>query len=365
MYHRGVSAGVRDPYEVLGVSRDADADTIKTAYRRQAMKYHPDRNPGDAAAEEKFKQLSEAYAGLRDPQARQNFDRFGRSDPRAYRPPDPSTVDWQTIFREAEIPINWGSAGEMPRTGNAVFDMLFGVVSGMLRNSGLFPGETREVGLELSLGEAVNGTSRRVRVPGPSVCAVCRGTGRASTEVGSASSARAGPGVPGTMASQGAGATVTGPQVGPFTDHAYATACPACGGRGVRRGTAWVDVTVPKGTKDSTKLRLKGLGGPGRPPGDLMVDIDVRLPESAVVKGRDVHDRVTITPFLARGGGELVYEGLRVQVPAGVKSGGQLRLPGQGIAGGDLYLELEVDLVGGIGRSVSRFLRKLTDGGTG
>lgn len=345
------------------MGRDADADTIKSAYRRQAMKYHPDRNPGDSAAEEQFKQLSEAYALLRDPQARQNYDRYGRTDPRAYRPPDPSSVDWQAIFREAEIPINWGQAGEMPRTGNAVFDMLFGVVSGMLRNSGLFPGETREVGLDLSLSEAVNGANRRVRVPGPSVCAVCRGTGRsgsagrANLEAGAVGQAMGGDGTTRT--------TVTGPQVGPFGDAAYATACPACGGRGVRRGTALVDVTVPPGTKDSTKLRLKGLGGPGRPPGDLMVDIDVKLPDSARVVGRDVHDTVTITPFLAQRGGELVYEGLSVAVPAGVKAGGTLKLAGQGIAGGDLLLKLEVDLVGGIGRSVGRFFRKLTDGGPG
>src|SRR5690606_15700044 len=126
--------------------------------------------------EEKFKELSEAYALLRDPEARQNYDRYGRADPRSYRAPDPSNVDWQTIFTEAEIPINWGRAGETPRTGNAVFDVLFGVVSGMLRNSGLLPGENREVGLELSLAEAVNGSKRRVRVPGPSVCAVCHGT---------------------------------------------------------------------------------------------------------------------------------------------------------------------------------------------
>lgn len=317
------------------------------------MKYHPDRNPGDTVAEERFKQLSEAYALLRDPQARQNYDRFGRSDPRSYRAPDPSTVDWQTIFREAEIPINWGQAGETPRTGNAVFDMLFGVVSGMLRNSGLLPGETREVGIDLSLSEAVNGTTRRVKVPGPSVCAVCRGTGRANVDSPTASTGGAGR------------PAVTGPQVGPFDDSSYATTCPACGGRGVRRGAAYVDVEVPAGTKDSTKLRLRGLGGPGRPPGDLMVDIDVRLPESAEVRGRDVHDSLTITPMLARSGGEAVYEGLSVRVPAGVKSGGTLRLAGQGIAGGDLLLKVEIDLLGGIGRSVGRFLRKLTEGGPG
>ncbi|HZJ09485.1 MAG TPA: DnaJ domain-containing protein [Trueperaceae bacterium] len=349
-----MNAGVRDPYEVLGVARDADADTIKSAYRRQAMKHHPDRNPGDKTAEDTFKRLSEAYALLRDPQARQHYDRYGRSDPRSYRAPDPSTVDWQTIFREADIPINWGQTGEMPRTGNAVFDVLFGVMTGMLRNSGLLPGETREVVLELSLGEAVNGTSKRVRVPGPSVCAVCRGTGRANLDTGSAGAA---------------GAAVTGPQVGPFDDSASATSCPACGGRGVRRGSAFVDVNVPAGSKNNTKLRLKGLGGPGRPPGDLMVDVELKLPEGAEVRGRDVHDGLTITPMVARSGGEVVYQGLKVKVPAGVRSGGTLRLPGQGLAGGNLLLRVEVDLLGGIGRSVGttvgRFLRKLTDGGPG
>lgn len=344
---------MNDPYEVLGVPRTADADTIKSAYRQQAMKYHPDRNPGDAAAEERFKQLSEAYALLRDPEARQNYDRYGRSDPRSYQAPDTSSVDWQTIFREAEIPINWGQAGQTPRTGNAVFDVLFGVVSGMLRNSGLFPGENREVGLELTLAEAVKGANRRVRVPGPSVCAVCHGSGRASIEANTATS-RAG------AANDGHGAAVSGP----FSESTYDATCPACAGRGVRRGTAQVDVSVPAGAKDNTKLRLKGLGGPGRPPGDLFVDIDIALPESAELRGRDVHDRLSITPLLANSGGQVDYQGLSVRIPPNVKHGGTVRAAGLGIAGGDLVLSLDVDLVGGlvgsVGRTVGRFLRKLT-----
>ena len=348
---------MNDPYETLGVERSADAETIKSAFRRQAMKYHPDRNPGDPAAEERFKELSEAYALLRDPEARQNYDRYGRSDPRSYRAPDPSSVDWQTIFTEAEIPINWGRAGEVPQTGNAVFDVLFGVVSGMLRNSGLLPGENREVSLELTLGEAVNGASRRVRVPGPSVCAVCHGTGRAS--IGAETAANFGGSNGGTDTG-----SVSGPQVGPFDDGSHASTCPACGGRGVRRGTAFVDVNVPAGVKDNTKLRLKGLGGPGRPAGDLFVDIDIKLPESAELRGRDVHDTVTITPMLATSGGEFEYQGLRVRVPAKVKSGGSLRTAGKGVGGGDLVLKLDVELVGGLvssaGRTIGRFLRKLT-----
>ena len=160
------------------------------------------------------------------------------------------------------------------------------------------------------------------------------------------------------------GPIVSGPQVGPFDDGSQASTCPACGGRGVRRGSAFVDVSVPRGAKNNTKLRLKGLGGPGRPPGDLFVDIDVKLPETAQLRGRDVFDTVTVTPMLATSGGELDYEGLSVRVPANVKPGGTLRSKGMGVGGGDLVLKLEIDLLDGLRRSVSRsigrFLRKLT-----
>ena len=102
------------------------------------MQYHPDRNPGDASAEERFKELSEAYALLRDPDARRNYDTYGRSDPRNYQRPDTSSVDWHTIFREADINIDWGARGSVPATGNAVFDMLFGT----FRNPKDFAAET-------------------------------------------------------------------------------------------------------------------------------------------------------------------------------------------------------------------------------
>src|SRR5690606_22765482 len=304
---------------------------------------HPDRNPGDANAEERFKELSEAYAMLRDPEARQRYDTYGRSDPRNYRPPDMSTADWQTIFREADIRVDWGGRGA-PATGNAVFDMLFGVVTGMLRNSGLLPGETREVRLDLRLGEAALGATRRVRVPGPSVCAVCGGTGRVAAGPSAAGA--------GSVQSVSRSTTVDG----------LVAACGACGGRGVRRGGAMVDVTVPAGSTSHTKLRLRSLGGPGNPPGDLLVDLEVALPASATLSGNDVHDAVVITPLAL--GSTFDYEGVNVAVPRGLRSGQTLRVKGAGIDGGDLLLKVEVDLVRGIARRVGGWLGNLVGGGS-
>ncbi|HET8985674.1 MAG TPA: DnaJ domain-containing protein [Trueperaceae bacterium] len=338
----------RDPYEVLGVERDADADTIKSAYRQRAMQYHPDRNPGDATAEERFKELSEAYALLRDPEARRSYDTYGRSDPRGYQQPNMSTADWQTIFQEVNINVDWGGRGAAPATGSAVFDMLFGMVAGMLRNSGLLPGETREVRLDLRLGEAALGSVKRVRVPGPSVCAVCGGTGRVTAGASTAGASTAGAS---TAQSVARSATVDG----------LVTACGACGGRGIRRGGAFVDVTVPVGSSSNTKLRLRSLGGPGNPPGDLLVDLEVALPTTATVMGNDVHDTVVITPMAL--GSSFVYEGVNVSVPSTLRKGQSLRVRGAGIDGGDLVLRVEIDLVRGIVRRVGGWLNDLVGGG--
>lgn len=342
MYRCFVMA-TRDPYEVLGVEQGADADTIKSAYRQRAMQYHPDRNPGDAAAEERFKELSEAYALLRDPEARRNYDAYGRSDPRGYQRPDMSTADWQSIFQEANINVDWGVRGGAPATGSAVFDMLFGMVAGMLRNSGLLPGETREVRLDLRLGEAALGAVKRVRVPGPSVCAVCGGTGRVAAGATTAGA--------GTAQSVTRSTTVDG----------LVTACGACGGRGIRRGGAMVDVSVPAGSSSNTKLRLRSLGGPGNPPGDLYVDLEVALPATARLVNNDVHDSVVITPMAL--GNSLTYEGINVAVPPKLRSGQSLRVKGAGIDGGDLLLKIEVDLVRGIVRRVGGWLSNLVGGG--
>lgn len=311
-----------DPYEVLGVPRDASADDVKAAYRRLAMRYHPDRNPGSKEAEERFKEISEAYATLRDPEARARFDRYGTSAP-AGAAPDFSSVDWRTVFQEADIPIDWGSRQGAPHTGNAVFDALFGMMTGLFRNAGLLPGETREIVVRVPLELARRGGQRRVQVPGPSVCPSCHGQ-------------RVVDGQP----------------------------CPECGGSGVRRGRSEVDVTVPPRVRDGSKLRLRGMGGPGNPPGDLLVRVAVTLPAGAHLEGDDVHADVHVLPGEAARGTTLRYAGADVTVPAGTHDGTELRLRGLGVGRGDLVLTVRTDFWRGLARAAGDWMSRLTDGGT-
>ncbi len=300
--------GSDDPYQVLGVGREASSEEIKAAYRRLALANHPDRNPGDAEAEERFKRISEAYATLRDPDKRAWVDRGGTAA--GGPPPDFSRVDWQTVFQEADIHVDFGQGA--PRTGNAVFDALFGVMTGMLRQQGVIPGEDREVELGIDLSTARAGGTATVRVPGPSVCATCRGR-RLDDE-----------GRP----------------------------CAACQGRGLRRRGDVVEVTVPPGVRDGTRLRLRGLGGPGRPPGDALVSVRVRLPAGVDRVGDELHAELAITPLEARQGVTTSLHGATVRVPAGTPDGAVVRVPGGGLAGADLRVTVRQRVWRGLARWV-------------
>ena len=302
---------LRNPYEVLGVLPSADDAELKSAYRRLALRYHPDRNPGDKEAEERFKEISEAYATLRDPETRSRFDRFGSTRPQASRP-DFNTVDWQTIFQEADIKIDWSQRGAAPRTGNAVFDALFGAMAGMMRTQGMLPGETREVKLTANLAEMRLGSVRRVHIPGPSVCANCYGKGVLNS---------------GRM-------------------------CEVCGGRGFVRGGAEVEVKVPAGAKDGLKLRLKELGGPGRPPGDAFVTLHADLPPGARLENGTLHAELAVTPFEAERGVTTQFLGVEVNIPKGATEGQVIRVPGGGLAGQDLLATLRIGVWPGLWRRV-------------
>ncbi|CAN5550181.1 molecular chaperone DnaJ [soil metagenome] len=318
-----------DPYELLGVDRQAGADSIKAAYRKLALDCHPDRNPGDKQAEERFKEISQAYATLRDPEARARYDRFGQVASASggapdFRAGDFSTVDWQTLFREADIHISrerWqgvpqgGGVQGAGAQGGIMFQALFGVMTGLMRQSGLLPGEDRETVLRLGLEEARAGLERRVRVPGPSLCAACRGSGREG-----------------------------------------GAACLHCGGEGVLRAGTEVDVTVPAGVAPGAKLRLRGLGGPGNPPGDAYVHIDVTLPAGAALEGGDLYVDLPLLPQEAARGTEARRYGVSVRVPPGSKDGDRLRLTGQGLAGGDLIFSVRVGLWRGALRRVAEML---------
>ncbi|MEM6431882.1 MAG: DnaJ domain-containing protein [Deinococcota bacterium] len=291
-----------NPYKVLGVPSTASQDDIKSAYRRLALKYHPDRNRGDAKAEETFKTISEAYAILRDPEQRARYDRLGhlgqqRGGSPSYSRPDFSHVDWQTIFKEADIHIDWQSrSGGMPHTGNVVFDFLSDAVTGVMRTSGLLPGENRELVLEVSANEARYGTTKRVHIPGPSV---------------------------------------------------------APDGHSIVRAGSDVEVSVPSGIKNGTKLRLKGLGGPGRPPGDCFVTVQIQLPANVKLVGNDLHVSLDVTPLEAEEGTHVKVMGMNVRVPPNSEDGQVIQIPAAGLSGGDMLVTLKV----GVWRGLWRRLR--------
>ena len=296
-----------NPYDVLGVPRTASEDEIKSAYRKAAMQHHPDRNPGDKQAEERFKQVSEAYAVLRDPASRSRYDRHGSAAPR----PDFNNVDWQSVFREADVHVNWERHPGVPHTGNGVFDMLFGMVSGMMRRSGLLPGEHRELTAAIPLTLARAGGSTHVHIKGPSVCPECRGSGvRANAR------------------------------------------CQRCGGTGVLRQGSVVELIIPEGVGQGRKLRMRGVGGPGNPPGDAIVTLDIQLPANTKLQGHDIVTEVFVAPFEAERGVNLNVLGENVRIPAGTASGQTVRLTGSGLGAGDMVVTVRHDMLRGLWRSV-------------
>lgn len=315
-----MTAVLDNPYQVLGVPRDADQEEIKRAYRKLALKYHPDRNPGDDAAEEKFKQISEAYATLRDEASRARFDRYG--DRGAGGRPDFTTVDWQQVFREADVHVDWSRHGSVPKTGNVVFDALFGAMTGLFRNAGLLPGEDRLVETSIPFVLARSGGTKQVRIPGPAVCPTCRGSG---TDAG------------GT--------------------------CATCRGKGALAHGAEVEVRVPAGVRDRQKLRLRGLGGPGAPPGDAIVTLAIDLPRGVELVGKDLYAEIPITPLEAARGVTTHVAGVRVELAPDLDDGETRRIAGAGLAEGDLIATIRHDVWRGVVRAVRDWLTPLANPG--
>ncbi len=293
----------QNPYTVLGVEKTATDDEIKSAYRKLAMKHHPDRNPDDAVAEEKFKEVSEAYATLRDPDLRARFDRFGQvGGNRAgsasggpggyggYVPPDFQGYDWQTLFSESGVNIDLSQRG-VPKTGNVVFDMLFSQVAGMatntLRQNGLMKGEDYETSIHLSIKEARASTIKRVKIP---------------------------------------------------------------------KKESEVDVTVPAGVMPGTKLRLAGQGGQGNPMGDVYVVIKLDVPMGVEVQGDNLLADLNVTPLEAEKGLKTTILDTLIELPANSKDGDTLRIAGAGLAKGDLVVTVRTTVWKGLFRKARDFL---------
>jgi molecular chaperone DnaJ len=308
----------RDYYEILGVSKDADEREIKKAYRREAMKHHPDRNPDDAASEGKFKEASEAYEVLMSPQKRAAYDQYGHAG-----------VD-------QSMGGGGFGGGNFSDIFGDVFGDIFGGGGGGRGRGGPQRGSDLRYTLDISLENAVKGTTVEIRVPSLSSCDTCDGSGAkkgssAATcgTCGGAGQVRMQQGffqVQQTCpACRGRGKTITDP-------------CGSCRGQGRVEKTKTLSVKVPPGVDTGDRIRLSGEGeaGPeGGPPGDLFVQMSVRQHPIFERDGKDLFCEVPITFADAALGGDLDVPTLdgrvKLKIPTETQTGKLFRLRGKGV----------------------------------
>jgi molecular chaperone DnaJ len=367
-------ADKRDYYEVLGVGRSASEDELKKAYRKLAMQYHPDRNPDDKSAEEKFKEVSEAYEVLTDPNKRRIYDQFGHaglSGAGVGAGAGPGfggfgTIDPFEIFERA-----FG--------GEGIFDSLFGGGFGTRtrrRAGGAMRGSDLRYDLTITFEEAAFGTKKQIVVPRLDECKECKGSGLAAGATRSACPQCRGTGQ--VRVSQGffsisrtcdrcsgTGSIVTNP-------------CTHCNGEGRIRGRKTINVTIPAGVELGSQLKITGEGEAGTrggPPGNLYIFINVEPHPIFDRHGDDLLCEVPISFSLAALGGTIEVPTLngkaRLKVPAGTQSGKIFRLRGKGVQNlhgygrGDQHVRVIVETPQKLTRAQSDLLEKLasTTGG--
>ena len=349
----------RDYYEILGVTRTATEQEIKSSYRKLAMQHHPDRNPGDATAEEKFKECTEAYSVLIDSEKRQRYDQFGHAGVNGgggFSGFDPSNFqDFGDIFGD-------------------IFSDFFGVnVGGSSRRGRPQRGGDARADLTLTFEEAAAGKKTSVKVRHYQTCEQCKGSGAAEGKG------------PVTCNSCGGRGQVRFQQ-GFFS---IARTCPTCGGAGrvisdpctKCKGEArvmkerMIEVSVPPGVEDGTRIRYQGQGdsgGPGGQPGDLYVVLHVKAHPFFEREGKDMYCSVPISFAQAALGAEIIIPTLdgehKLKVPEGTQTGTTFRLRGKGLHGlqssgkGDLFVKVRIQTPSKLTKKQRELLEEL--GGT-
>ncbi|WP_456431726.1 molecular chaperone DnaJ [Thermosulfuriphilus sp.] len=344
----------KDYYEILGVSRDASAEEIKKAYRRLALKYHPDRNPGDKEAEERFKEASEAYEVLSDPEKRAVYDRFGHQglSGQGYKT---GFEDFQDIFS----------------TFSDLFEEFFGFSPGFSHRGRSRPrrGADLRYDLTIDLEDAATGKEVEIEFSRFEICLTCQGSGVR----------------PGGQRSycpvcQGRGQVVHSEgffRISSTCPHCRgagtinADPCPDCGGQGRLKRRRRLLVEIPPGVDTGNRLRIKGEGEAGLnggPPGDLYVVIHVRPHELFERRGDDLFCRIPISFVKAALGDEITLKTLwgeeRLSIPRGIQPGETLLLKGQGMprlkggGRGDLIVQIDVEIPRKLTRRQEELLRE-------
>jgi molecular chaperone DnaJ len=330
-------AKVKDYYEILGLGRGAGVEEIKRAYRKLARKYHPDLNPGDKAAEEHFKEINEAYAVLSDPKKKDDYDRFG-------------------TIPSFEGGGPWWGGGTAEGRFEDLFDFGFGDIftdflgAGIRRGPEVFRGADLVTGLDVSLEEAFNGTSKRMTLSREVSCAKCKGTG-AETTATCSSCAGAGR----METSKGFfRMSRTCPKCGGMGTM-VTKSCGACGGAGRSLKTETATVKIPRGVDTGSMVRLRGLGNEGEgggPPGDLRIRISVRPHRLFKRKGNHLYLELPITFGEAALGAKVKVPTIdgtaRMTIPPGTQGGQRFKLSGKGFTPpgrgprGNLYVDAAI-----------------------
>ena len=330
----------RDYYEVLEVESSADAATIKSAYRKKAMQYHPDRNPDDISAETAFKEVNEAYEVLKDPQKRSAYDQYGHA-----------------AFENGGGPGGARGFGGMGGGFSDIFEDLFGdFMGGQQSGRSRAPrGSDLRYNLEISLEDAYHGKKMELKIPTtapcescdgsgaeagsePTACDTCQGMGKIRAQQGFFTIERTCP------TCQGQGQVIKNP-------------CKACRGQGRVNKEKTLSVNIPAGVDDGNRIRLSGEGEAGMrggPPGDLYIFLTVQDHRIFQRDGQNIHCRVPIPLTTAALGGDIevpTLEGARakVSITAGTQSGRKFRLRGKGMpimnshSHGDMYIHTIVE----------------------
>ncbi|MGB8657493.1 MAG: molecular chaperone DnaJ [Candidatus Zixiibacteriota bacterium] len=323
----------RDYYEVLGVNQGATEDEVKKAYRKLALECHPDRNPGNKEAEERFKEGTEAYEVLRDPQKRSRYDQFGHSGLRGaagFEGFDFGTFDLSDALRA--FMRDFGGFG-------SAFDQFFGTEA-RENQPGYHRGQDLQVKLELSLEEIATGVEKKIKLKKLEKCQECSGTG---AEKGS--SKRTCPRCQGTGQIRRVSRTLFGQFVNVTTCNqcqgegvVIDRACPACRGEGRAEGTSTISVKIPAGVTTGNYIQLRGVGnaGPrGGPAGDVIVLIEEQEHPTFARRGDDLVHEMLISFSQAALGDEIPIPTLdgnvNLKIPSGTQSGKIFRLKGRGI----------------------------------
>jgi molecular chaperone DnaJ len=325
-------------YDVLAVERTASDVEIKSAFRRQAMQCHPDRNPGDRDAERRFKEVNEAYEVLKDPDKRAAYDRFGHA-----------------AFEHGVGASAAGFGADFATTFSDIFDDLFGMGGRRGRGSGRERGADLRYNMEISLLEAYAGKTAQIRIPTsvtceacsgsgakagskPKVCPMCGGQGRVRHAQGFFTLERTCPNC------QGRGQVIDSP-------------CGACAGSGRVTRERTLSVNIPPGVEDGTRIRLASEGEAGvrgGPSGDLYIFLSLTSHPFFQREGADLHCRVPVSMVMAAIGGECEVPTIdggktKIKIPEGTQSGRRFRLAGKGMPvlrarqSGDMYVQVVVE----------------------